>query len=196
MTPISPDQPRIPAGRRPAWISRRRPQARLDPVAALGQRLVAGRSDGIRRRLGDPVGIVRRQLGRPHQLDQRLRDLAVMAVAGKIGCAGCPDFGYWEASMNDHVPAEQARAVPDWWDSDVFTELERLVLGYAEAMTATPPAVTDELVARLREHLSAAQLVELATMVAVQNLRSRINAALGPAAAQSRSRPEIQAAAR
>ncbi len=47
-------------------------------------------------------------------------------------------------------------------------------------MTATPPAVTDELVAQLREQLSAAQLAELTAIIAVENLRSRINAALGP----------------
>ena len=32
-----------------------------------------------------------------------------------------------------------------------MTDLERDVLAYAEAMTATPPTVTDELSARLRE---------------------------------------------
>jgi alkylhydroperoxidase family enzyme len=129
-------------------------------------------------------------------LDQRLKDLAVMAAAGKIGCGWCLDFGYWEATMNHQVPAEKIRAVPDWWDSDVFTELERLVLGYAEAMTATPPAVTDELVAQLGEHLTDAQLVELTVIIAVENLRSRINSALGLSAQGFRDGCEIRAAAR
>ena len=63
---------------------------------------------------------------------------------------------------------EKIRAVPQWRDSDVFTELERLVLEYAEAMTDTPPSVTDEMVARLRTHLSEAELVELTAIVAVE----------------------------
>lgn len=46
-------------------------------------------------------------------------------------------------------------------------------------MTATPPAVTDELVAALRFHLDVAQLVELTELIAVENWRSRVNAALG-----------------
>ena len=46
-------------------------------------------------------------------------------------------------------------------------------------MTATPPAVTDELVAALRVHLDVAQLVELTELIAVENWRSRVNAALG-----------------
>ena len=45
--------------------------------------------------------------------------------------------------------------------SDVYTPLERKVLEYAEAMTATPPKVTDEMVAGLRADLDDAQVVEL-----------------------------------
>ena len=104
----------------------------------------------------------------------------MLAVAGKIACSRCTDLGFWAVAMRQQMPPETIRAIPDWWDSDLFTELERLVLGYAEAMTATPPTVTDELVAQLREQLSAGQLAELTGIIAVENLRSRINAVLGP----------------
>jgi alkylhydroperoxidase family enzyme len=66
-----------------------------------------------------------------------------------------------------------------WRDSEQFTLLERQVPAYAEAMSATPPQVTDEMVAGLREHIDEAQLVELTMMVAVENQRSRFNDALG-----------------
>lgn len=52
-------------------------------------------------------------------------------------------------------------------------------MAYAEAMTATPPEVTDEMVAELRTELSEAELVELTATVALENLRNRNNAALG-----------------
>jgi alkylhydroperoxidase family enzyme len=58
-------------------------------------------------------------------------------------------------------------------------------------MTATPPAVTDELVAALRAHLSQAQFVELTAIVAVANLRSRTNAALGLTAQGFKDRCEL-----
>ena len=48
------------------------------------------------------------------------------------------------------------RDVPRWRDSDVYTDLERQVMAYAEAVTATPPAVTDEMVAGLRRELDDA----------------------------------------
>lgn len=126
-------------------------------------------------------------------VDQGLKDLAAMAAAASIGCSWCLDFGYWEATMNHRVPTAKIRAVPAWRDSDVFTELERLVLEYAEAMTGTPPTVTDELVARLRAHLTEAELVELTAIVAVENMRSRANSALGLTAQGFKERCEIPA---
>jgi alkylhydroperoxidase family enzyme len=156
----------------------------LDPVAAIAHNVPVARS----------YGLFEMQVKRWRQLDHRLKDLAVMAAAGRIGCSWCMDFGYWEATVQPQVPAEKIRAVPGWWDSDLFTELERLVLGYADAMTATPPVVTDELVVQLREHLTDAQLVELTAIIAVENLRSRINAALGLSAQGFKDRYEIQAA--
>ena len=59
------------------------------------------------------------------------------------------------------------------------TDLERDVMAYAEAMTATPPTVTDEMVAHLDAQLGHAAVVELTMMVAVENERSRFNSAMG-----------------
>lgn len=50
---------------------------------------------------------------------------------------------------------------------------------YAEAMTVTPPEVTDEMAATLRDVIGVKAFVELTMMVAVENERSRMNAALG-----------------
>jgi alkylhydroperoxidase family enzyme len=69
--------------------------------------------------------------------------------------------------------------VPRWRESDVFTPLERDVLEYAEAMTNTPPTVTDDLSARLLDRLGPAALVELTAYIAFANLATRSNVALG-----------------
>ena len=73
-----------------------------------------------------------------------------MAVASLVGCSWCLDFGYFQAH-NEGLDETKAREVPRWRESDVFTPLERDVMEYAEAMTQTPPTVTDELSARLLE---------------------------------------------
>ena len=71
------------------------------------------------------------------------------------------------------------REVPRWRESDVFTPLERDVMEYAEAMSATPCAVDDELSHRLQEALGVKAVVELTQLVALENMRSRFNSAAG-----------------
>ena len=111
-------------------------------------------------------------------LDPHLRTYAEMASAGAIGCSWCLDFGYYLAHAKD-LDLSKVREVPRWRESDVFTGLERDVMAYAEAMTATPPTVTDEMVAHLRAALGEPGVVELTAMVAIENERSRLNAAMG-----------------
>ena len=169
MARISLNPPRTPLYRIAEWFTQRRFGTNLDPLAAVGHNPRVART----------YAVLELQVERWHSLDAGLKDLAIMAAAANIGCSWCLDFGYWEATMLHHVPAEKIRAVPRWRDSDDFTELEQLVLEYAEAMTQTPPAVSDHLVAGLRRRLNDAQLTELTAIIAVENLRSRINAAFG-----------------
>ncbi|MFC7362765.1 carboxymuconolactone decarboxylase family protein [Nocardioides astragali] len=111
-------------------------------------------------------------------LDPHLKTYAEMASAGVIGCSWCMDFGYFMAHTKG-LDEAKVREVPRWRDSDVFTDLEREVMAYAEAMTVTPPTVIDEMVAHLDEQLGHAAMVELTMMVAIENERSRFNSAMG-----------------
>lgn len=113
-----------------------------------------------------------------HACDEDLKSYAHMAVASLVGCSWCLDLGYFQAH-NDGLDLTKAQQVPRWRESTVFTPLERDVLEYAEAMTQTPPTVTDDLSARLLDHLGAPGLVELTSWVALANLYSRTNSALG-----------------
>jgi AhpD family alkylhydroperoxidase len=168
MARIPLDPPRSPVVRLVEWYSRRRLGAVLEPGEAMAHNVPVLRT------------YVRHEtsLARWKRLDPTLKALAVMAAAAAIGCSWCLDFGYWESTQRGIDP-RKLRAVPGWRDSDVHTELERDVMAYAEAMTTTPPGVTDDLVARLRRSLDDAALVELTMMVAVENSRSRFNSALG-----------------
>jgi alkylhydroperoxidase family enzyme len=112
------------------------------------------------------------------RLDENLKSYAQLASAGVIGCSWCLDFGYFMAH-NDGLDLAKVSEVPRWRESDVFTPLERSVLAYAEAMSVTPPTVTDEQVAHLVEELGAPAVVELTQMVALENMRSRFNSAAG-----------------
>ncbi|HUS62011.1 MAG TPA: carboxymuconolactone decarboxylase family protein [Acidimicrobiales bacterium] len=112
------------------------------------------------------------------RLDPNLKSFAHMAVAAQVGCSWCLDFGYFHAH-NEGLDEAKASQVPRWRESPVFTTLERDVLEYAEAMTETPPCVTDDMSARLLAQLGAAAMVELTASVAFANLTTRSNTAMG-----------------
>jgi alkylhydroperoxidase family enzyme len=119
-----------------------------------------------------------RRAARWHACDEHLKSYAHMAVASLIGCTFCLDLGYFQAH-NEGLDTAKAREVPRWRESNVFTPLERDVMEYAEAMSQTPPTVTDELAARLVEQLGAPAMIELTAWVALANLFARTNVALG-----------------
>ena len=64
-------------------------------------------------------------------------------------------------------------------ESDVFNEVERLVLDLATAMTERSVDVPPALHAELRHHLSRTQLVEMTAAIAWENYRARFNRANG-----------------
>ncbi|MFJ8274457.1 carboxymuconolactone decarboxylase family protein [Streptomyces sp. NPDC094154] len=168
MARVSLTAPRTRLFRLVEWYSRRAYGKVLDPARALAHNPRVLWSD-LR---------FEQSLAKWNRLDPDLKALAEMASAAAIGCSWCVDFGYWVSRERGMAP-EKLHDVPVWRDSDVYTPLERDVLAYAEAMTATPPTVDDDLTARLRDRLGEPALVELTAMVAVENLRSRMNSALG-----------------
>jgi alkylhydroperoxidase family enzyme len=82
-------------------------------------------------------------------------------------------------AFNEGLDVARAREIPRWRESEVFTSLEREVFAYAEAMSNTPPKVTDEMVASLSDQLGHAAVVELTSVIGFANLSTRSNVALG-----------------
>ncbi|WP_111766465.1 carboxymuconolactone decarboxylase family protein [Nakamurella deserti] len=111
-------------------------------------------------------------------LDPQLKTLATLTAAVEIGCSWCVDFG-WFLAEKDGLDLAKLQHVRQWRDSPLYSPVERAVIEFAEAMTATPPAVTDAMVAALRAELGDAATIELTAVVALENQRSRMNAALG-----------------
>ena len=60
-------------------------------------------------------------------------------------------------------------------ESSLFTAAEKAALEVAEAMTETPQRVTDDLFRDLQRYYSDAMIVELASVIALENFRSRFN---------------------
>jgi alkylhydroperoxidase family enzyme len=128
-------------------------------------------------------GKLEQATARLHRLDQRISDLAELKAATLVSCEYCIDLGSQVARRRSGLTDEQLLALPQYRDSDLFTEAEKLVMDYAVAMSRTPADVPDELFAGLREHFDETQMVELTHIIALENLRGRFNLAFGIGAA-------------
>ena len=81
--------------------------------------------------------------------------------------------------MSGQASFEKLQAVTTPRESSLFSEAERAALAYAEAVTATPTAVTDGVFEPLRRHFTVPQIVELAATIATEHFRAKFNTALG-----------------
>jgi 4-carboxymuconolactone decarboxylase len=127
-------------------------------------------------------GMLEWAAGKTHLVDHRLRDLAELKAAMLTNCEYCIDLGS-SIARRAGVSDEQLLALPRYRDSQLFNDLDKLVLDYAVGMSRTPVEVSDELFSALREHFDHAQLVDLTSVIALENLRGRFNLALGIGAA-------------
>lgn len=151
------------------WWTRRKFGKTMEPVLALGHNPKL-----LRDYIGYQTKVVKWQ-----EMDFAPKALAQMAAVAKIGCPWCLDFGYW-ISVENGLSPEKVGKVPTWREhQELFTDVELLALEFGEAMSVTPPAVTDELVANLLNRIGEAAFVELTTVVATENARARINIAVG-----------------
>ena len=113
-----------------------------------------------------------------HVVPPNLIQLAVYRTAWTVGCSWCVDFGTMLQRM-DGLDVDRLREIASFETSDKFTEAEREVIRYADAMTATPMAVTDEQVASLVEAYGNEGVLELTYQISHENQRARMNHALG-----------------
>ena len=60
-------------------------------------------------------------------------------------------------------------------DLSLFNHVERLVIALADALSDTPSNVPDSLYARLSDHFSEKQLIELGAQIAFEQYRARLN---------------------
>ena len=110
-------------------------------------------------------------------LDLRLRQLAYVRASQVNRCGYCTAH-HSALGQRVGVSREQLDALPQFETSPLFSELERLVLRSAEAMTRDVQ-VDGALVEALRRHLSPEAVVQLTLSIAAANFTNRFNEALG-----------------
>ena len=123
------------------------------------------------------MGKFQQAVRKGHTVDERIKYLVELKGAQMIGCEFCVDLGS-QICRNSGFSDDELLALPRYRQSDLFTEREKLALDYTVGVMRTPVGVSDELFARVREHFSNEQLVEITALLTVVNL-DRFNAAFG-----------------
>ena len=111
-------------------------------------------------------------------LSPRHRALAELKSAMTVRCEYCIDLGS-AIARSWGLTDEELLAMSDYQNAACFSDLDRLILDYARAISRTPVEVSDDLFDRLRMHFDNAQLVGLTHVITLGNLRGRFNLALG-----------------
>jgi AhpD family alkylhydroperoxidase len=111
-------------------------------------------------------------------LPASVRELAVFWTARTIGCSWCVDFGSMLQRL-DGLDVERLKDIDSYATSPAYTDDERAAIAYADAMSTDPHAVTDEQVADLRTRFGDAGVIELTYQIGLENMRARVNSALG-----------------
>jgi len=112
------------------------------------------------------------------KLPSNIRELAVYWTARTVGCSWCVDFGAMLIRL-DGLDVERLKDIDNYATSPLFTDDERAAIAYADAMTTDPHLVTDEQVAELRRRFGDAGTMELTYQIGIENMRARMNTALG-----------------
>jgi AhpD family alkylhydroperoxidase len=111
-------------------------------------------------------------------LSPRHRALAELKAATTVRCEYCIDLGS-QIARQWGITDEELLAMSNYRTAVCFSDVDKLILEYATAMSRTPVEVTDELFDALRVHFDTVQLVGLTHVINLGNMRARFNIALG-----------------
>lgn len=112
------------------------------------------------------------------RIEPALRSLVQVRVSQINGCDFCVDLNS-SLVLGRGVTKDKLRALPLFEDSALFSERDKSALAFAEAATRSDRRVDAALVSRIRRHIDDQGIVELAALIAYQNMSSKFNAALG-----------------
>lgn len=111
-------------------------------------------------------------------LSPRQRALAELKAAMTVRCEYCIDLGS-QIARGWGITDEELLAMSDHRNASCFSDVDKLILEYAAAISRTPVDVSDQLFDSLRAYFDTPQLVALTHIITLGNLRARFNIALG-----------------
>ena len=112
-------------------------------------------------------------------IEASLRELIKVRASQINGCAFCLEMHTRQARENGETE-QRLYLLSAWRDAPYYTEAERAALELTEAVTRiAEQGVSDELYARVRQHFTAEQYVDLLMTINVINAWNRLMVAMG-----------------
>ncbi len=111
-------------------------------------------------------------------LDLATKELVILRVSKLNGCRYCL-AAHRPAALEAGVTADTVEALCDERPLAVLPERERAIVDWADSVTLAPAEVTDELTARLLDHVREDQLVELTLVAGATTMLNQYCTALG-----------------
>ncbi len=109
-----------------------------------------------------------------------LRTLIIVRVSQINGCAFCIDLNT-SVLCKRGVSLEKAQALTYWKQSELFSDLEKLVLEYTEVVTDSNQKISEALKHQIQSYFSEEEIVEITALIAFQNMSTKFNNAFGVA---------------
>jgi 4-carboxymuconolactone decarboxylase len=111
------------------------------------------------------------------QLDGRLREIAIIRIGHLCRADYIVQQHVPRLALPEGLTLAECDALRDWRASGLFSERERAVLAYTDAVTRDL-AVPDAVFAALRSHFDERQVVELTVLIGMYNMHGRVFTAL------------------
>jgi AhpD family alkylhydroperoxidase len=128
-------------------------------------------------RLLNAIGRLEQAESKLDILSPRHRALAELKSATTVRCEYCIDLGS-QIARTWGITDEELLGMADYRNASCFSDLDKLIMEYATAISRTPVEVSDQLFDALRAHFDTPQLVGLTHVITLGNLRARFNIAL------------------
>jgi AhpD family alkylhydroperoxidase len=110
-------------------------------------------------------------------LDPKLQELIKTRVSQINGCAYCLDM-HWKDAIAIGETEQRLYSLPAWKETPYYSDAERAVLAYSEAVTKIPQQdVSDEVYSELSKHFNKAQIADITMAIASINSWNRLNIA-------------------
>lgn len=111
-------------------------------------------------------------------LSPALRSLIIVRVSQLNGCSFCIDLNS-NVLFSRGVSVVKVLDLSRWTTSEHFTNHEKMVLEYVEAVTYSKQEIDQRIRERLKVYFTETEIVEITALIAFQNMSTKFNNAYG-----------------